>query len=215
MKINWRKRFSIQGFLVSVCLFVSIGCFSQFGYIKTKAYVAQILLNTAWEKTQEQYQIKNQSDIFLKVKPWPWADIFPVGKLTVPRLKVSYIVLNSDSGQALAFGPGLSAVNNKLVSDAYSTQVISGHRDSHFEFLANIVIGDEFVFESTSGQVKNFIVNHSFVIDTRVDQLYFPDNIDNQSLGLVLITCYPFNSATASTPFRLVVEANEFNNNTI
>lgn len=213
MKINWINRHSIQVLLMMACLLISIGCFSQFGYIKIKAYVAQILLDAAWQKTQDQYQISGDMDNVLMNKPWPWADVFPVGKLTVPRLNMSYVILDNDSGQALAFGPGLSGVSNKSTIDSSTTQVISGHRDSHFEFLADIVIGDKLLYQSPSGQVASLIINNFIIIDTRIEEIYLPDNKESYLSGLVLITCYPFNSATASTPFRLVVEASEMDEN--
>ncbi|MCJ8319111.1 MAG: class GN sortase [Colwellia sp.] len=214
MKINWRKGYSIQHILMLISLLISIGCFSQFGYIKIKAYLAQVFLDSAWQKTLAQYQVSEDVDKLLMVKPWPWADVYPVGKLFIPKLDLSYIVLNNDSGQALAFGPGVSGVNKRSTIDANNTQVISGHRDSHFEFLADVVNGDEILFELPSGQIKKYRIDNSFVIDSRIEQVYLPDSIGNTLSGLVLITCYPFNSVTASTPFRLIVEANEINKNT-
>src|SRR6201982_176956 len=40
------------------------------------------------------------------VKPWSWADTWPVARIEVKRLSASAIVLAGSSGQALAFGPG-------------------------------------------------------------------------------------------------------------
>jgi len=39
------------------------------------------------------------------LKPWPWADKSSVARLSVPRLGNDRIVLNTGSGQAMAFGP--------------------------------------------------------------------------------------------------------------
>jgi sortase A len=41
------------------------------------------------------------------VKPWPWADTWPVARIAVPRLSVQAVVLAESSGQALAFAGGL------------------------------------------------------------------------------------------------------------
>jgi len=41
-----------------------------------------------------------------EVKPWSWADTWPVARIEVKRLHASAIVLAGSSGQALAFGPG-------------------------------------------------------------------------------------------------------------
>src|SRR5262249_48661497 len=40
------------------------------------------------------------------IKPWSWADTWPVARIEVPRLQASEIALAGASGQALAFGPG-------------------------------------------------------------------------------------------------------------
>lgn len=39
------------------------------------------------------------------VKPWPWADMAPVARIRLPRLGVERVVLDTGSGQAMAFGP--------------------------------------------------------------------------------------------------------------
>ena len=51
--------------------------------INAKAARVQVLLEDAWERTR-----KGEA----KVRPWPWADTWPVARLRVPRLDVSVIV---------------------------------------------------------------------------------------------------------------------------
>ena len=67
------------------------------------------------------------------VKPWSWADTWPVARIEVKRLDASAIVLAGSSGQALAFGPG----HVELTPDAgeRGVAVYSAHRDTHFRFL--------------------------------------------------------------------------------
>ena len=201
------------------CLLVSLVCFAHIGYLECKSYLAQALLEHAWTQTQTQREEQTQAgeNFRLNIKPWPWADVYPVAKLSIERLNLSYLVLNNDSGQALAFGPGLSGISNNSAFDFTKTQVMSGHRDSHFEFLSQVIVGDELLVESPSGQVTSYIIDQFSVIDSRVTELYLPDDLlgyfseneENTSVGLVLLTCYPFNSASASTPYRYVVEAHK------
>ena len=66
-------------------------------WIHAKAMLAQSLLETAWSETLRTGK---------EVKPWPWADTWPVARLTVPRLGIRRIVLAGASGSSLAFGPG-------------------------------------------------------------------------------------------------------------
>ena len=42
----------------------------------------------------------------IKIKPWPWADTWPVAKLRFPTHKRDITVLAGAQGATLAFGPG-------------------------------------------------------------------------------------------------------------
>ena len=63
-----------------------------------KAEVAQQLLNRAWTAT---------SDDRRNVKPWPWADTWPVARLRLPGSGEPLTVLAGASGRNLAFAPAL------------------------------------------------------------------------------------------------------------
>ena len=66
------------------------------------------------------------------------------------RLHASAIVLAGSSGQALAFGPG----HVELTPEAgeRGVAVYSAHRDTHFRFLKNVVIGDEIEITRSDGK---------------------------------------------------------------
>jgi len=69
----------------------------QGAWIHAKAALAQVLLDRAFAQTVATGE---------NVKPWSWADTWPVARIDVPRLGARTIVLHGSSGQALAFGPG-------------------------------------------------------------------------------------------------------------
>jgi len=167
-----------------------------------KASLAQVLLVNAWESTLT-LSAK-------EVKPWPWADIYPVAKISIPSLDLSQIVLNNDSGQALAFGPGLSGFSN--ISD--DLILISAHRDSHFKPLEFLNIGDDILLETKVTQLTKqvrFKVKKISVININ-EQSIFGHSRPNTRFAmseLILLTCYPFNSFSADTPYRLIIQAEE------
>ena len=68
------------------------------GLIKAKAWLAPVLIERAW--------LASLDNPGARVKPWPWADTWPVARLRVPAEGVDLLVLEGDSGNALAFGPG-------------------------------------------------------------------------------------------------------------
>jgi sortase len=106
--------------------------FGQGAYIHAKARVAQVLLERAFEKTIATGR---------ETKPWSWADTWPVARIEVKRLQARAIVLAGSSGQALAFGPG--HVERTPDAGERGVAVYSAHRDTHFAFLKNVVVGDE------------------------------------------------------------------------
>ena len=159
------------------------------GWIHTKAIAAQVLLDRAWQQTMLDHQ---------QNRPWPWADTWPVAELIVPKLDISQIVLAGDSGEALAFGPGHSF--SSATPDERGTVMISGHRDTHFRFLQNLKTGDLLILKTQSG------IHYYTVSDTRiVDSKDFI--IDSNKDELVLVTCYPFNSAITGGTERYLVHA--------
>src|SRR5581483_5063667 len=94
--------------------------FGHGGYIHAKALLAQVLLDRAFTESIVTHH---------PVKPWSWADTWPVARIEVKRLNASAIVLAGSSGQALAFGPG----HVELTPDAgeRGVAVYSAHRDTH------------------------------------------------------------------------------------
>ena len=71
--------------------------FGHGAYLFAKAEFAQFLLERAWARTIHGHQ---------DVKPWRWADTWPVARIEFPRQRRSYIVLAGASGRTMAFGPG-------------------------------------------------------------------------------------------------------------
>jgi sortase A len=163
----------------------------QGAYIHAKALVAQVLLERAFNETI----VSNR-----EVKPWSWADTWPVARIEVKRLHASAIVLAGSSGQALAFGPG----HVELTPDAgeRGVAVYSAHRDTHFRFLKDVAIGDEIVITRRDGNVFRYRADGTSVV--RFDA----SGIDPLTDGyeLVLSTCWPFD-AMIPGPTRYVLHA--------
>ena len=106
----------------------------QFGsgaWIYAKAQVAQLLLQHSWARTLA-------GDV--EVRPWPWADTWPVARLRIHARALDVIVLHGDGGRSLAFGPGLAA--GSAWPGRPGTTLISAHRDTHFRGLADVQPGD-------------------------------------------------------------------------
>ncbi len=163
----------------------------QGAWIHAKALLAQILLERAFAAT-----LASGHD----VKPWPWADTWPVARIAVPRLGRGAIVLAGSSGQALAFGPG--HVERTPDAGDPGTAVYAAHRDTHFAFLADVRIGDAIRVTRRDGRVFTFRVTGTSVVRWDASGI----DADADGRALVLATCWPLD-AKRSGPLRYVVRA--------
>lgn len=160
-------------------------------YIHAKAMAAQYLLKRAFAESLKTGQ---------PVKPWSWADTWPVARLDVPRLSASAIVLHGSSGQALAFGPAL--LENVPPPGEAGASVIAAHRDTHFSWLRDAKLGDEIQVTRKDGSIFWFRIANMQVV--RWDASGIDANADGS--WLVLSTCWPLDAATPGD-MRLVVRA--------
>ncbi|MGO4128829.1 class GN sortase [Inquilinus sp. YAF38] len=162
-------------------------------WIHAKAQLAQVLLDRAFAETLATGRA---------VKPWPWADTWPVARIELPRLGESAIALAGASGQALAFGPG--HVQDTPEAGDPGTAVYAAHRDTHFRILRDVKPGDEIDVTRRDGRRVTFRVTGTRVATWDVS------GIDPRAPGrnLVLATCWPFD-ATVRGPYRYLVEAEE------
>jgi sortase A len=175
----------------AILAFAGLVLFSQGAYIHAKALLAQVLLERAFTETIATGR---------ETKPWSWADTWPVARIEVKRLHASAIVLAGSSGQALAFGPG----HVELTPDAgeRGTAVYSAHRDTHFRFLRDVVVGDEIDVTRSDGRMFRYLADASSVV--RFDASGISPLSDDYEL--VLSTCWPFDALTPG-PDRYLLHA--------
>ena len=161
-------------------------------WIPVKAELAQQLLNRAWAASK---------DGDLNARPWPWADTWPVARLTLPKHDRPLTVLAGASGRNLAFGPAL--MDGSAMPGQPGVAVIAGHRDTHFRELGDLLIGDHFGIELPDGASYTYEVAAIDVVDANRSML----RLDAQESVVALVTCYPFESVLAGGSLRYVVLA--------
>ena len=162
------------------------------GYIHAKAVLAQYLLEAAWTES-----LLGQKE----VKPWPWADTWPVARLEVPGLGISRIVLAGANGSSLAFGPG--RLFNPIHNDESGNTMIAGHRDTHFRFIKDLRRGDQIELRTTDGAKHSFVIRETLIVSEE-DRSYLQFNGEKR---LTLITCYPFDALEPGSSLRYLVLA--------
>ena len=161
-------------------------------WIYVKARLAQVLPQRAWADT-----LAGQRD----VRPWPWADTWPVARLVVPSLGIDQIVLEGACGRTLAFGPGRLESGSSAKDGG--TMILTGHRDTHFQFLERLHGGETLLIQTRTGRWHHFTVRNSQIVDSSTASMY----TDEDGRHLILVTCYPFRTLTPKQPFRYVVTA--------
>lgn len=178
--------------VVSALLCLGFWQFGQGAYIPAKAWLAQELMQRAWVRAGGGEE---------RATPWPWADTWPVARLTAKQRDVDLIVLAGGSGRTLAFGPGhLSA---SAMPGQTGNTIIGGHRDTHFQFLRKVEVGELLGMETTRGQRHIYKVVGVDIVDSRKGSLV----LDTDAAMLTLVTCYPFDALEAGGPLRYVVTA--------
>jgi len=185
---------AIRKLVVTCLLCLGFWQFGQGAYVPAKAWLAQELMQRAWDRA---------SDGVDRPVPWPWADTWPVARLSARSGEVDLIVLSGGSGRTLAFGPGhLSA---SVMPGEKGNSVIAGHRDTHFSFLRHIELGDSLLIETIGGRRYLYEVIGIDVVDSRRGSLL----LDTDVPVLSLVTCYPFDTSEVGGPMRYVVTASK------
>ncbi len=165
-------------------------------WIKAKAVVAQVLLDKAFLSSGERPQ-----------KPWAWADMEPVARISAPRLGKSNIALNNTSGEALAFGPG--HLPGTPMPGERGTSVFSAHRDTHFVWLGDLRQGDLIEVERKDGRKISYSVRRSWVAKANASGI---DAGSDEHL-IALTTCWPLDG-TIRGEWRYIVEGVELEHKT-
>jgi sortase A len=157
-----------------------------------QAWFAQGLLHTAWVRTQASGR---------QVKPWPFANTWPLARLSIPRLNVEKIVLSHASGGMSAFALGHS--NSSVLPGELGNSVLNIHnRDIFFNFLKALRPGDMLVLESLRSGRWHYQVSAIYVADKTDTSLLEP----SLTRRLTLVSC---NDCTKEDNRRYVVVAEE------
>lgn len=178
--------------LVACLLCLGFWQLGQGAYIPAKAWLAQELMQRAWMRT-------GSGEV--RATPWPWADTWPVARMTARSGEVDLIVLAGASGRTLAFGPGHMSIS--AMPGEVGNAVIAGHRDTHFQFLKDVQPGELLKVESSKGMWHLYKVVGVDVVDSRKGSLL----LDTEAAMLSLVTCYPFDARETGGPLRYVVTA--------
>ena len=181
----WR---ALPFWVFAALLLAGVGVSAKALYIPIKAEVAQVMLDHAFEESLASGT---------PVKPWSWADTAPMARVSVERLGVSEVVLSGGSGEAMAFGP-----TALLDNPAGGVTVLAAHRDTHFLFIRDLVVGDVVRMQRINGREAFFRIEALQTV--RWDEFAVPSQGGDGLLALT--TCYPFDTDSPG-PLRRIAWA--------
>jgi sortase A len=123
----------------------------------------------------------------------------PIGRLDIPRLGLSVIVI--EGVRAATLRRAVGHIPGTALPGQPGNAGISGHRDTFFRPLRNIRRDDVVTLTTLLGEFRYRVVSTSIV---RPDNIAVLNPTDNQVLTLV--TCYPF-YFVGPAPSRFIVHA--------
>ena len=184
----YKKVFIALGFCLVIVGLVGI---TKASIMPIKAIIGQQYLQVAWKESLRANKLS---------KPWRSADFYMIGKLTVPKLKISRVILNSSTGEAMAWGIG--RVNNVQSSSGGSPIILAGHRDSHMQFMSKLKIGDKIELMMSDRLLKTYVISKLKVNDKPELKISYSSMGEN---NLILTTCWPFNSSLQSSQRYILI----------
>jgi sortase A len=188
------SRKSVLTAVAAVCALLGLAAIASGLWIPVKAALARGLIADAWDRTKAGEPA---------VKPWPWADTYPVARLRIASVGLDMPVLAGATGRTLAFAPG--HLDGTALPGEPGTSVIAGHRDTSFRALERLADGAAINVETADGRTSEYRVTRREVVDSRDAWQLRP----TAGRSLALVTCYPFDAFNPGGPLRFVVEAVE------
>lgn len=124
-----------------------------------------------------------------------------VGRLEIPRIKVSAVVREGADDKTLKKAAGHVAYT--ALPGEKGNVGIAAHRDSHFRNLRNVKEGDLISMVTPWGKYEYEVESLKIVTPKNVEVLH-----TTPEPSLTLVTCYPFNYV-GSAPKRFIVRARQ------
>jgi sortase A len=167
-----------------------------------RAFLASYLAGSATEVTKEPpAPVNGSAEPSPSPPPAPLAVGALIGRIEIPRLGLSTVVLEGDSDQVLRKGVG--HIPSTSLPGGSGNVAIAGHRDTFFRALKDIREDDNITLATTAG-TYHYRVGSVQVVTPDNTQVLAPSD----QASLTLVTCYPFHFV-GSAPKRYIVHAQQ------
>jgi LPXTG-site transpeptidase (sortase) family protein len=197
---SWRFDQALQGKRTSLVAYIDYLTFSVWKRIVLEPAVGSPHVPIIEIEKNPQEPLQDSQDKIVTEQahaaPTPGS---PVGRLYIPSIDLSVMVLNGTDEWVLSQAVG--RIEGTALPGKSGNLGIAGHRDRHFRVLRKIRQGDEITLTTTQGTFRYSVANTEIVnpADTRVLK-------PSSQPSLTLVTCYPF-YYVGHAPKRFVVKA--------
>lgn len=170
------------------------------------AWCGAVLIGTAMFNRYESWKLSEQPVIATSsVPPGRHAhrQVKPhtvIGRLEIPRLDISTVVVEGDDDSDLLYGAG--HIPGTSLPDEQGNFGVAAHRDRSFRPLKEIAANDRITVDTPQGRFE-YRVESTEIVSPDDVQVLQPSKGES---GLVLVTCYPFRYF-GPAPMRFIVHA--------
>jgi len=161
------------------------------------SYVGYVLADAQIYQAYQSWRLEHSTKRDLRALP----SGLVIGKVEIPRIGLSAVVVQGDSQGILSRAVG--HIPGTALPGQSGNMVIAGHRDSFFRSLRKVHPGDRIILESAAAFYDYQVESTSVVAPTDLSVIQ-----DSGQRQLTLITCYPF-SWIGSAPNRFIVHARQ------
>jgi sortase A len=176
--------------LKRLLLIAGIGTLTYAGVLAAESYATQHYEALKFDRAL------HQPEVFRNVTPVGGA---PIGRLSIPTVRISAIVLEGDDSATLNAAPG--HIPGTALPWEKGNVAIAGHRDTFFRNLETIHTGDSITLMTLRG-TYDYQVESTQVVDPSQTEVLKA----SATPILTLVTCYPFHFI-GPAPKRFIVRS--------
>ena len=177
-----------------ILLVAGVLCIGTYGFVGVQAHVHQQELAVALEKDRA----VDKAGVPHRPSPRP-SEGDLLGKLEIPRLRLSVMVMEGVSEKTLRLGGG--HIPDTAYPGAPGNSGLAAHRDTFFRKLRN-VRKDDLIQFTTRSQTISYRVASTAVVSPSDTDVLLPTSREM----ITLVTCFPF-TYIGPAPKRFVVHA--------
>lgn len=165
----------LMALLMALSYFVFLAATSE-RTAPVRGWAAQYLIERAWQQSFDGQQV---------AVPWPGLKSYPVARLQIPALGRDMVVMRGTEPEILAHGPGWHEGSEEPGRPGIA--MISGYRDSHFDFMRSLQRDMVVRLSLPGGGQKDYVVDELAIVQAPEIRL----DLGSDESVLLLSTSYP------------------------